>query len=445
MISLILFIALCVLLLTGYPVAFCLAGVALLSALLGNIAGIFDLSILTFMPDRVFGIITNQTLLAVPLFILMGITLERAKIAEKLLKVMEHLFGKYPGGLALAVICVGALLAASTGIVGAVVVTLGTLALPTMLQRNYDPKLATGVICATGTLGQIIPPSIALVLLGDVLSNAHQKVSVEQGLFSTKTLTVGDLFQGALIPGLLLAGFYMAVVILYLARNPGAMPPAPKMKRPNIQDIVLTFLTPLSLILLVLGSIISGIATPTEASAVGAVGALMLALGNRSLTLTSFLDIGREAMTTSVMIFTILICASLFSLVFRGFGGEEWIQAVFEHMPGGTTGTLAAVMLLLFLLGFFLDFIEITFIAIPIIAPILFRMGIDPTWLGVMIAINLQTSFLTPPFGFALFYMRSVTPKEIPTSNLYKGVLPFIAAQTALLLLVWRFPELVQL
>ncbi len=443
MIPALLFVALCLLLLTGYPVAFCLAGVALAAAFLGSIIGVFDLSILTFTPDRIFTTVTNQTLLAVPLFILMGVTLERAKIAEQLLSVMERLFGHSPGGLAFAVICVGSLLAASTGIVGAVVVTLGTLALPTMLQRHYNPKIATGVICATGTLGQIIPPSIALVLLGDVLSNAHQKVNIEQGLYSATTLTVGDLFEGALIPGLLLAGFYGTVILLYVLKNPKSMPPTPQKEALNIKELITTFLVPLSLILLVLGSILTGIATPTEASAIGAISALLIALSTKRLPFNIFLDINKEAMTTSVMIFTILICASLFSLVFRGYGGEEWIQTIFEHIPGGTTGTLLAVMLLLFCLGFFLDFIEITFIAIPIIAPTLFRMGIDPVWLGIMIAVNLQTSFLTPPFGFALFYMRSITPAYISTSTLYKGVLPFIAAQIALLALIWTIPSLV--
>lgn len=438
-----LFILLCFALFSGFPVAFCLAGVALLMAFIANLMGAFDLSMLTFTPDRVFGIVTNQTLLAVPLFVLMGITLEKARIAEKLLKAMESLLKNAPGGLALAVIAVGTLLAASTGIVGAVVVTLGALALPTMLERKYSPELATGVICATGTLGQIIPPSIALVLLGDVLSNAHQKVNIEQGLYSAQTLTVGDLFHGALLPGLLLAVFYAIVVFIQLLK-------APKMDKSNIEplktkDTLLTFITPLSLILLVLGSILAGIATPTEAAAVGAIGALVIASLSGEMNKESFMKISRETLTTTVMIFTILICASIFSLVFRGFGGEEWIQHLFEGIPGGTFGVLVITMIMIFILGFFLDFIEITFIAIPIIAPILFRLGVDPVWLGVMIAINLQTSFLTPPFGFALFYMRSVTPKEIPTSAIYKGVIPFIAAQIGLLILVWVVPEIVML
>lgn len=443
MAPLFLFAFLCILLFTGFPVAFCLAGVALISAFAGSFLGLFDLSILTFTPARLFGILTNQTLMAVPLFVLMGVTLEKAKIAERLLEVMEQMLGHRPGGLAIAVILVGTLLAASTGIVGAVVVTLGTLALPTMLKRGYDHKIATGVICATGTLGQIIPPSIALVLLGDVLSNAHQKVNIEQGLYSNETLTVGDLFQGALLPGLILAGLYIAVVCFFIAKNPEKMPADTQRLTLRPTDIVITFLMPLILILLVLGSILLGIATPTESAAVGATGALVMAIQSGNMNRQAFFNISQEAVLTTVMIFTLLLCASLFSLVFRGYGGEEWIQHLFENIPGGQTGILLAVMMLLFILGFFLDFIEITFIAIPIIAPILFRLGIDPVWLGVMIAINLQTSFLTPPFGFALFYMRSVTPKEIPTSALYKGVIPFIAAQVLLLILVWSFPALV--
>ena len=427
------------LLLLGYPVALTLSGTALITALLGIAGGTFDLAFLTAAPNRLFGIISNQTLVAVPLFVLMGVILEKSKIAERLLSSMSNLFGPLPGGLGLAVTVVGMLMAASTGIVGATVVTMGLMSLPSMLKAKYDPALATGAICATGTLGQIIPPSIALVLLGDVLSNAYQQAQLTQGIFNPKTVSVGDLFAGAIIPGLILVALYATYLMITALIKPDRAPPVAT-EDVDIMQLLLSIAPPLILILAVLGSILMGIATPTEAAGVGALGALLLAM--RSLGLPEMKQITQSTTKTTSMVFFILIGASLFSLVFRGYGGDELVQRIFDDMPGGRIGAMLIVMLVIFLLGFILDFIEITFVVVPIVGPVLMAMGFDPIWLGIMIAINLQTSFLTPPFGFALFYLRGVAPDKIATTQIYWGVIPFIIIQLVMLLILTWQPNL---
>ena len=444
--SVLLFLAVIVVLLAGYPVAFTLAGTAILFAVIGLLTGNFEAGYLSALPSRLFGIMTNETLIAVPLFIFMGITLERAKIAEDLLETLSSLFGSYRGGLGLAVILVGMLLAASTGIVGATVVTMGLLSLPTMLKRGYDPAVSTGVISASGTLGQIIPPSIVLVLLGDVLSSAYQQSQLEQGIFSTKTVSVGDLFAGAVIPGVLLVGCYMLYLIVLSFAKPETMPRGEKSTAQGfmlVKKVFLVLLPPLFLIVAVLGSIIAGIATITEAAGVGAVGALCLALLKKELSWAKTKEVMQGTAKLTSMVFLILIGASVFSLVFRGYEGDELVQSFLLSVPGGVTGVLIVVMLAMFLLGFVLDFIEITFVVVPIVAPAILALGVDPIWLGIMIAVNLQTSFLTPPFGFALFYLRGVAPPEVATKSIYKGVLPFVCIQLLMLLLLALFPELV--
>ena len=440
--ALALFGSVCVLLLFGFPVAFTLAGTALLFAAIGVIAGHFDASFVAALSGRMFGTITNDTLVAVPLFILMGVTLERAKIAEELLTAMTRGFGGKTGGLGISVIVVGALLAASTGIVGATVVTMGVLALPSMLRAGYNPSLATGLICATGTLGQIIPPSIALVLLGDIMSTAYQQAQLESGIINTQTVSVGDLFVGSLVPGLLLVTLYLGYLLFVAWRNPSHCPAPIETSGPQV-SILGAVAPPLFLITIVLGSIIMGAATPTEAAGVGAVGGLCLAAYKGALSRTTLQEIARSTMATTSMVFLILIGAALFSLVFRGFGGDELIEEFFLTLGGGPHVALLIVMLVMFLLGFILDFIEITFVVVPIVAPILLAMGFDPIWLGVMIAVNLQTSFLTPPFGFALFYLRGVADESVTTSAIYRGVIPFVGIQLGLLGLLWLLPEVV--
>lgn len=441
--ALALFASVCILLLFGFPVALTLGGTALLFASFGVIAGHFDASFVAALSGRIFGTITNETLVAVPLFILMGVTLERAKIAEELLTAMANALGNRTGGLGMAVIIVGALLAASTGIVGATVVTMGVLALPSMLRAGYDPKLATGLICATGTLGQIIPPSIALVLLGDIMSTAYQQAQLQSGIINTQTVSVGDLFVGSLIPGLVLVGLYLSYLLFVGWRNPASCPAPKGEEAAENTNVIGAIIPPLALITVVLGSIILGAATPTEAAGVGAVGAMILAAYKSALSSTVIKEIARSTMETTSMVFLILIGAALFSLVFRGFGGDEIIEAFFESLGGGPHVALLIVMLVMFLLGFILDFIEITFVVVPIVAPILLSMGFDPVWLGVMIAVNLQTSFLTPPFGFALFYLRGVADESVATSDLYRGVIPFVLIQLTLLAALWLVPDIV--
>ena len=443
---LLLFLAVCLVLMLGYPVAFSLAGTALAFAFIGELSGYFDNAFLQALPNRLYGIMTNVTLIAVPLFVFMGVMLERSRVAENLLDTMAEVFGSLRGGLGYSVTLVGMLLAASTGIVGATVVTMGLLSLPTMLRHGYDPRIASGVICASGTLGQIIPPSIVLVLLGDVLSTAYQQAQLDMGIYATDTVSVGDLFTGALIPGLLLVSLYLVWLAFIARTRPEAMPPIPQ--RPASATgklagrVLRGLLPPLLLIVAVLGSILAGIATPTEAASVGAMGAILLAASRRQCTLAIFQEVMRSTTRITCMVFLILIGASIFSLVFRGFGGDEVVAELLNNLPGGKVGAMLAVMLLMFLLGFVLDFIEITFVVVPIVGPVLLAMGIDPVWLGIMIALNLQTSFLTPPFGFALFYLRGVAPAEISTRQIYAGVAPFIGLQLLMLLMLALWPKI---
>jgi tripartite ATP-independent transporter DctM subunit len=440
-----LFVTVILVLLAGFPVAFTLGGTALLFAGFGVLGGSFNEALLSGLPNRIFGIMTNETLVAVPLFVFMGVTLERARIAEDLLETLSSLFGTLRGGLGISVTLVGMLLAASTGIVGATVVTMGLLSLPTMLKRGYSPEIATGTICASGTLGQIIPPSIILVMLGDVMTTAYQQAQLDMGIFSPKTVSVGDLFAGALIPGLLLVFLYMLYILGVAYFKPDTMPAHHREPDEDISlgKVVGALLPPLILIFAVLGSILGGYATPTEAAGVGGMGALLMALSRRELNLERLQEIMRSTLRISSMVFLILIGASIFSLVFRGYGGDDGVRAILEALPGGVVGAVLVVMLVMFLLGFVLDFIEITFVVVPIVGPVLLAMGLDPVWLGIMIAINLQTSFLTPPFGFALFYLRGVAPASVTTAQIYRGAIPFVAIQLLALLLIAAFPELV--
>ncbi|WP_306886810.1 TRAP transporter large permease [Amorphus orientalis] len=506
------FVAACVVLLSGFPVAFTLSGIALIFGLIGMVFGVFDIAFFAALPQRIFGTMTNEVLVAVPLFIFMGVMLERSKVAEELLDTMGKMFGTMRGGLGLSVAVVGALLAASTGIVGATVVTMGLLSLPTMLKRGYSPRLACGSIAAAGTLGQIIPPSIVLVVLGDQLMNAYQKAQLDMGIFSPETVSVGDLFAGALLPGLALVGLYIAYQLLVALIWPDSSPAMPPEEGEEVTlgKILQALAPPIVLIVSVLGSILAGVATPTEAAAVGAVGSLLLAgwrldptrpvpiyiaglavigllilVGTMDMRVSrteiptgdmvaiiaalflcvllaygfvvAFLRVMRAGVmqpvlegTTQItcMVFVILIGAALFSLVFRGLGGEEMVEEFLAGLPGGTIGAIVAVMLLMFFLGFFLDFLEIVFVVVPLVAPVLLQMEMpngepmNPVWLGVMMAVNLQTSFLTPPFGFALFYLRGVAPPEVKTMSIYIGVIPFVLIQIFALLMLWYLPQI---
>ena len=501
--DLLMFAAACLVLLLGFPVAFTLAGVALAFGLIGQSLDIFDMGFFYALPQRIYGTMTNEVLIAVPLFVFMGTMLERARVAEDLLENMSRLFAGVRGGLGISVSIVGALLAASTGIVGATVVTMSLLSLPTMLRRGYAPSLAAGSIAAAGTLGQIIPPSIVLVLLGDVIANAYQKAQLEQGIFAPETVSVGELFSGSLIPGLVLVGLYIIYQVGLAIFKPSMAPPAEYDDDLVLSDLLGALFAPIFLIISVLGSILAGIATPTEAAAVGAVGTILLAghkLGNRKklmvagalsvilvVALTSTFDlrlerdniatpdllaigvalalcsvivaaVGASLLTayrlgvlestmrstthTTSMVFVILIGAALFSLVFRGLGGDDTIHDLLQSLPGGTWTAVAVVMLVMFLLGFFLDFIEIIFVVVPLVGPVLLGMGVDPVWLGVMMAINLQTSFLTPPFGFALFYLRGAAPESVSTGDIYRGAIPFVIIQLIMLALLAWIPEM---
>jgi len=508
--ALIMFAATCLFLIGGFPVAFTLGGSALLFGIVGWFIGAFDMSFVAAMPQRIFGTMSNEVLIAVPLFVFMGVMLERSRVAEELLDSMGKLFGTLRGGLGISVCIVGALLAASTGIVGATVVTMGLLSLPTMLRRGYDPALSCGTICAAGTLGQIIPPSIVLILLGDQISNAYTDAQRELGNWSPEPVSVGDLFAGALLPGLGLVLLYIAYVALVAWLRSKAAPSihdaadADMTAWETIRTLANALLPPVILIIAVLGSILTGVATPTEAAAVGAIGAILLGgmklqsgrswpimmtfaalivmlllaryvdlrvardvIGDGDMawiwvaiacTAVVFLglseslrrvwrmgilnDVMRQTLMISSMVFVIIVGAGLFSLVFRGLGGEEMVHEFLTGLPGGVFGAMLVVMLVMFVLGFFLDFIEITFVVVPIVGPVLLRMDVDPVWLGVMIAMNLQTSFLTPPFGFALFYLRGVAPPAIRTMQIYKGVMPYIVIQLMGLSLLAAFPAL---
>ena len=441
-IPLLLLVLICLALLFGYPVAFTLSGVSILFALICIPFGIFDESILKSIPLRIFGIMNNVTLLAVPLFIFMGTVLERSGIAAKMLENMALAFKNIRGGLSISIIAVGALLAASTGIVGATVVTMGLMSLPVLIQQGYKKDFSSGLVASTGTLGQIIPPSIALVLLGDVMSNAYQRAQNNMGIFSQQTVTVGDLFIGAIVPGIMICLGYLIYTIYQNYKNPNILF-EPEANSASFKDILKTLALPLLLIILVLGSIIAGIATPTEASAIGAAGALLIVLINDKLSLGFIKETSKKTAIVSTMIFTILIGASIFSLIFRGVGGDNLIDLVFGSLPGGPYTALIFVLIFVFLLGFILDFIEICYVIVPLVAPPLLMMGFDPVWLAILIAINLQTSFLTPPFGFSLFYLRGVANESIQTSEIYRGVIPFILIQLLVLITVLFLPFLV--
>ncbi len=445
--ALLMFICVCLVLLSGYPVAFSLAGTGILFAMIGVQMELIHPAILKNAGSRLFGIIQNPTLIAVPLFVFMGGMLEKSKIADKLLTGIAQMMGDRPAGLPISVVLVGALLAASTGIVGATVVTMGLISLPVMLKNGYSSRLSTGVICASGTLGQIIPPSIVLVLLGDVIASANRDAGI-----GSEPMSVGDLFAGALLPGFLLVSMYILYLVINAKINPTDFKkPAEKMvlQRPETDSItagtfsIRMIIAPISLILLVLGSILGGVATPTEAAALGAFGAIILAVAYKEFSLNRLKEVMRSTTRTSSMVFMILIGASIFSLVFRAFHGDDAIERLLTDLPGGLPMAMLVVMLTMFVLGFILDFIEIVFVVVPLTAPALLTLGADPVWLGIMIAVNLQTSFLTPPFGFALFYLRGVAPSSVATSQIYRGVLPFIAIQLLLLLTMSLWPEII--
>ncbi|MFT4793126.1 MAG: TRAP-type mannitol/chloroaromatic compound transport system permease large subunit [Paracoccaceae bacterium] len=502
--DLIMFVALMVAILSGFPVSFSIAGVAVAFAYLGWALGVMDVSLLGALAQRAFGLIGNQVLIAIPVFVLMGAILEKSKIAEELLDTMGRSFGQLRGGLGISVVLVGALLAASTGIVGATVVAMGMIALPSMLRAGYSPSVASGIVCTAGTLGQIIPPSTLLIILADVMSNASQQAQYEQGKFSVEALSVGQFFAAAILPGLTLVVLYLVYILIRGALHPQDMPPAELgLARPDRREVMGAIAPPVLLIFAVLGAILGGVATPTEAASVGAVGALLMAgrkiginprliligavalvalgllagafpvrlqrndngalewLIGGAYTLLALVGLGavglalraaikgkiihgalNSTLTMTSMIFATILAASFFSLVFIGLGGEERVAHLLANLPGGPDGALLFVMIFVFVLGFFLDFVEISVIVLPLVAPALILMGHDPIWLGVMLAINLQTSFLTPPFGFSLFYLRAVAPKEITTGHIYAGVVPFIGLQAIGILLVWAMPSL---
>ena len=496
--------ALIVCILLGFPVSFTIAGVATVFAFLGWALGVMDVSLLGALGQRVFGLLTNDVLIAIPLFVLMGVVLEKSRIAADLLETMGRLFGRLRGGLGVSVVLVGALLAASTGIVGATVIAMGLIALPTMLRSGYSPKLASGIVCTAGTLGQIIPPSTLLIILSDVMSNAYQQAQFEQGKFTVETISVGQIFAGALLPGLMLVAVYIVYLLSRAWLIPTDAPAARELaEKPSVAAIAGVIFPPILLIVAVLGAILGGIATPTEAASVGAVGAFLMA-GHRLGTAPALIVAGVAAllllavaagaapvrlqrsdagllafaqgagygvlalaglaalaaairrtmtsgilapamtstMTVTAMIFATILTASVFSLVFVGLGGGERVEAVLTAMPGGPTGALVFCMALIFVLGFFLDFVEITVIVLPLVAPVLILMGHDPVWLSILIAVNLQTSFLTPPFGFSLFYLRGVAPPEISTAAIYLGVAPFIGLQILGMTVIWALPAL---
>ncbi|MET0168903.1 MAG: TRAP transporter large permease subunit, partial [Aliihoeflea sp.] len=419
-------------LMLGFPVAFTLAGVSLIFGAIGMLLGIFDPSNFGSLANRFLGTMTNEVFVAIPLFVFMGVLLERSRIAEQLLSTMGKLFGNMSGGLGISVILVGALLAASTGVVGATVVTMGLISLPAMLRAGYDPRLSCGIICASGTLGQIVPPSTVLILMGDILSGINAQVQMAQGNFAPTPMSVGDLFAGALMPSLLLIILYLGWMVLkaiFDSKSCPATPVAVEDKAGLVLEVLTAMVPPLLLIVAVLGSILGGIATPTEASSVGAVGALILAASRRRLNFTMLREAVMSTASITTMIFVILFGAAVFSIVFRMMGGEDLVHEFLVNLPGGVGMAILVVMALMFVLGFILDAFEIIFIVVPITAPVLLAMDIDPVWLGVMIGVNLQTSFMTPPFGFALFYLRGVAPNSVTTGMIYRGVLPFVGLQ----------------
>jgi len=442
--ALLMFIAAFGLLVFGFPVAFTLAGVGIAFAALGSAIDAFPWPMISSANGRILDLLVNETLLAVPLFVFMGVALERSKIAEELLTTMGQLFGSVRGGLGISVILVGALLAASTGIVGATVVTMGLISLPAMLRARYDRSLAGGVICASGTLAQLIPPSTVLILLGMTLQNANAQANLRMGRFDAQMVTITDLFAAALLPGLLLVGLYIAWLLIRAALDPEACPPLRMNDRERaslLPRVLKAMLPPLTLIVVVLGSILSGLATATESAALGALGAVVLALLRGQLSLAMLRDIGHSTVAISTMIFAILLGATIFTLVFRGLGGEEMVIDLIDLLPGGATGAVIFVLLLIFLLGFIVDTFEIIFIVVPIFAPVLIMLGVDPIWLGIAMAIVLQTSYLTPPFGFAIFFLQGVN-RAIPIEAIYRGVLPFTLIQLLAVAVLWFLPGL---
>jgi tripartite ATP-independent transporter DctM subunit len=443
-------VVVCVALFAGYPVALTLGGVSLVFACVGQFAGAMDFALLGALPQRMFGVMTNEVLLAIPLFIFMGVMLERSKIAEELLEAMGRLFGTLPGGLGISVLLVGVLLAAAKGVVGATTVTIGLIMLPSMLRHGYDPRLAAGTVAATATLAQIFPPATVLVLLGDQMSNAYQSAQLSQGIFAPLSVTVSDLFAGAIIPGFALVAFYLVYLIAVAALRPKASPALPP-ERDGVRGAVLVLrmlqvlVAPVLLIVAVIGSILAGMATPTEAASVGAVGAIVLtALKLDPLAFLRVLlpVVSRTTQVTS-MIFLILIGATMFSLVFRALGGDDMVQRGLSDLPGGTGGAILIVMLAVFLLGFVMDAFEIIFVVVPIVAPALLKMpGVDPVWLAIMLAMNLQTSYMHPPLGPTLFFLRGVAPPEITTTHIYVGIIPFVLIQLFALVVLWFAPGL---
>ena len=434
-------------LMAGYPIALTLAGVSFAFAVFGHAIGVMNFAILGALPQRIFGVMTNGTLLAIPMFIFMGVMLERSRVAEELLETMGRLFGTLRGGLGISVIIVGTLLAAAKGVVGATTVTMGLIVLPTMLRYGYDPRLAAGTVAATATLAQIFPPATVLVLLGDQLGNAYQAAQLSQGITSPRSVNVSDLFAGALLPGFALVALYLAYVIAVAVLRPKAapaMPPDSKAPRGTklARKLAEVLVAPVLLILAVLGSILGGIATPTEAASVGAVGAILLAARKTGLRGVMTPVVEKTAQITS-MIFLILIGATLFSLVFRALGGDDMVHRSLSNLPGGTAGAVLAVMLAMFLLGFVMDAFEIIFVVVPIVAPALLKLpGVDPVWLGIMMAVNLQTSYMHPPLGPTLFYLRGVAPPEITTRHIYVGIIPFVLIQILALVVLWYVPGL---
>ena len=432
-------------LMLGFPVAFSLAGVSLMFGLAGIWFGVFDPSNFGSLANRYVGFMTNEVLVAVPLFIFMGVLLERSRIAEQLLITMGKLFGNMNGGLGISVIIVGALLAASTGVVGATVVTMGLISLPAMLRSGYDPKLACGIICASGTLGQIVPPSTVLIFMGDILTGINAQVQMAKGNFAPTPVSVGDLFAGALFPSLMLVGLYLGWIVIKSIFDPKSCPPtpiSPEEKEGLWKEVITALIPPLALIVAVLGSILGGIATATEAASVGAVGAMILAALRQRLDFKIMREAVISTASITSMVFIILFGASVFSIVFRLMGGDNLVHEFLTNLPGGVAGAIFVVMLIMFLLGFILDTFEIIFIVLPITAPVLLNMGVDPVWFGVMIGVNLQTSFMTPPFGFSLFYLRGVAPDSVSTGMIYKGIIPFVGIQILALFLVFTFPDL---
>jgi len=440
-------VAVIVTLMAGYPVALTLGGVSLIFAVLGHMVGAMNFAILGALPDRIFGVMTNEVLLAIPLFIFMGVMLERSRVAEELLETMGRLFGSLRGGLGISVIIVGTLLAAAKGVVGATTVTMGLIALPAMLRFGYDPRLAAGTVAATATLAQIFPPATVLVLLGDQLGNAYQAAQLSKGVFAPRSVNVSDLFAGALLPAFALVVLYLiyviAVAVLWPKMAP-AIPPDPNAPRglALMRRLIAVLVAPVALILAVLGSILGGIATPTEAASIGAVGALLLALRKAGLNGLIGPVVEKTAQITA-MIFLILIGATMFSLVFRALGGDVMINAALTNLPGGANGAVLIVMLAMFLLGFVMDAFEIIFVVVPIVGPALLAMpGVDPIWLGIMMAMNLQTSYMHPPLGPTLFFLRAVAPPEVTTRHIYVGIIPFVLVQIVALVVLWFAPGL---